>query len=167
MRARAVGVGSALGHGRKNVDFDHQRFESLYRSVTVTVFKSVPLFPAKLTVTPIWPLVPAGMVHGNGGSCAVVQPQDVRTFKITTLPAETFVKLKMKWALLAVRGDIGFFHRAVPDENPVWQRFRGVRCVRHINRRGGHSRVGGAAIRRKKFSASQNHARNYANENAA
>ena len=53
--------------------------------------------------------MPAGTSHGSGGSCAVVQPQDVWTFKMTTLPGETFVKLKMKLALLASAGALVSF----------------------------------------------------------
>jgi len=54
-----------------------------------------------LTLIPIWPFVPGAMTHGNGGSCAVVQPHDGRTLNMVTLVDETFVKLKVKRASFA------------------------------------------------------------------
>lgn len=66
--------------------------------LTVTDLKSVPLLPARFTVIPILPLVPGAIIHGNGGNCAVVQPQDGCTLVIIILLDEVLVKLKVRCA---------------------------------------------------------------------
>jgi hypothetical protein len=45
--------------------------------------------------------VPEEIIHGNGGSCAVVQPQEGWTLNMVTLVDETLVKLKVKCASFA------------------------------------------------------------------
>src|ERR1700733_482693 len=57
----------------------------LPRSVlTATLLNSVPDLAARLMLTLMTPFEPPGMVHGTGGSSAVVQPQDGRTERIVT-----------------------------------------------------------------------------------
>src|ERR1035441_6685070 len=51
---------------------------------TLTDLNNMPLLPARFTLNLIWPLSPAGIVHGTGGSSAVVQPQDGCTLRIVT-----------------------------------------------------------------------------------
>lgn len=65
---------------------------------TLTDLYKVPLLPARLTLILIRAEEPVGIVHGTGGSSAVVQPHDGCTERIVTAEALTFVKLKLKRA---------------------------------------------------------------------
>src|ERR1039458_7992578 len=52
--------------------------------LTLTDLNTTPLLPARFTATLMTPFEPPGMVHGTGGSSAVVQPQEGCTDRMVT-----------------------------------------------------------------------------------